>query len=588
MPARKSSAREAAGGMQARMRRVLREQFGIKDLRPGQAEVMGSVLRGNDTIVVMPTGSGKSLCYQVPALCLDGLTVVVSPLIALMKDQDEKLAEFGVDAAVFNSAIPDGEQADYQWNAARGRHPILLVTPERLGDERFVHWLRHQTVSLFVIDEAHCISRWGHDFRPAYLEIPSVVRELDNPPVLAMTATATDEVIHDIATSLKLRVACVIKVGVYRPNLYYAVRHVADEDDRQAAVRTLLANSAGAAIVYTATVKEAETLHDMLAAAGEQASLYHGRLAARRREQEQEAFMTGKSRIMIATDAFGMGIDKPDVRLIVHAQLPGSLDAYYQESGRAGRDGEPARCVLLHDEKDKRIQQFFLANRYPGEDMLKRLIQALEAAPEGLHMDMLRQAMEDTGLRKLQVAVKLLADAGILARGANGTGHAKVRLSEAGTGSADRVERVSKAASAYRERAESDRATLEEMVSYARSGRCRWRMLLEHFGDALEWERCGSCDSCELAQRAEAAARAGELPDQEQPQRKANAIQVGDGVRVRRYGPGVVEAVTLERVDIRFPNGELRRFLPAYVRRLKHKPPLPPPSERQPLKRPAS
>jgi ATP-dependent DNA helicase RecQ len=565
------------------MRAVLRERFGIEALRPGQADVMGSVMRGNDTIAVMPTGSGKSLCYQMPALCLDGLTVVVSPLIALMKDQDEKLAEFGVDAAIFNSAIPDGEQAEYQWNAARGQHPILLVTPERLGDERFVRWLRRQTVSLFVIDEAHCISRWGHDFRPAYLEIPRVLAALGGPPVLAMTATATHEAIQDIAASLELRAACVIKVGVYRPNLHYAVCQVSDEQRRQTAVRSLLENTPGAAIVYTATVKEAAALHEMLRAAGVPASLYHGRLPARRREHEQEAFMAGDTRIMVATNAFGMGIDKPDVRLIVHAQLPGSLDAYYQESGRAGRDGESARCVLVHDEKDKRIQQFFLANRYPGEDMLKSMVEVLSGAPAGLSLDMLRQAVDETGLRKLQVAVKLLEDAGILARDA---GLATVRLREAGSSPADRAARVSEAAGAYRQRAESDRATLEAMVRYARSGRCRWRMLLEHFGDSPEWERCNRCDSCELAQRAEEAARAGDLPEPDQPQHDAKAIRVGDGVRVRRYGAGVVEAVTLERVDIRFPNGELRRFLPGYVRRLKQTPSLPATRARgQPLKR---
>ncbi|ARP86016.1 RecQ family ATP-dependent DNA helicase [Bordetella genomosp. 9] len=600
MPASKSKRKPSSpfDGIPVQLRHVLHEQFDIRVLRPGQAEVMASVMRGNDTIAVMPTASGKSLCYQAPALCMEGLTVVVSPLIALMKDQDEKLAEYGVDAAVFNSAISEQEQADSRRDAARQRRPILLVTPERLADADFMRWLTRQQVSLFVIDEAHCISQWGHDFRPAYLEIPSAVRALGGPPVLAMTATATDEVIQDIAESLDLRAACVIKVGVYRENLYYAVRQVAGEESKQAAVRDLVAGTDGPAIVYTATVKEAEALHAMLAEAGQPAGLYHGRLAGSRREEAQNAFMSGSLRIMVATDAFGMGIDKPDVRLVVHAQLPGSLDAYYQESGRAGRDGKPARCVLIHEEKDKRIQQFFLANRYPGEELLKRVVHTLADTPQGLRFDALHEALADAGLRKLQVAVKLLADADIVAREARDGRDAILRLKDAPSNGADRDEQIANAARAYEERAETDRKTLESMVAYARSGRCRWHMLLAHFGEEPAWERCSHCDSCDLARQAEAAAQAGDLPDREQPESKPNALHVGDGVRVRRYGAGVVESVTLERVDIRFPNGELRRFLPSYVRRLKERPPVPasapaaaathaPPARTPPRARPA-
>ncbi|AOB32741.1 ATP-dependent DNA helicase RecQ [Bordetella sp. H567] len=550
----------------AQARRVLRERFGVASLRPGQAEVLASVLRGNPTIAVMPTGSGKSLCYQVPALCNGGLTVVVSPLIALMKDQDEKLREYGVDAGVFNSATPDEDQQRYLRKGGGKHQPIVLATPERLGDAGFMQWLRRQTVRLFVVDEAHCISQWGHDFRPAFLEIPAAVRAVGSPPVLAMTATATDEVIHDIAATLDLPAACVIKVGVYRPNLDYAVRQVSDEERKQDAVLELVREAQGPAIVYSATVKEAEILHQVLRDAGMDAALYHGRLNATARRQAQDAFMSGTTRVMVATDAFGMGIDKPDVRLVVHAQLPGSLDAYYQESGRAGRDGEPARCILIHEEKDKRIQQFFLANRYPSRELLLRVLGVLEDAPAPLAEDELLRALGKVGARKLRVGLKLLADAGLIEKDS----HGKLRT----RGDADARARASAAAEQYERRAEHDRETLAAMVGYARSGRCRWRMLLAHFGDVPQWERCGHCDSCDLARQAEAVEKAGDAPPDRQG--RPAPLRVGDGVRVRRYGAGVVEAVTRERVDIRFPNGDLRRFLPGYVTRLKGVPPVPP------------
>uniref|UniRef100_UPI0039EFF519 RecQ family ATP-dependent DNA helicase n=1 Tax=Bordetella sputigena TaxID=1416810 RepID=UPI0039EFF519 len=562
----------------AQARRVLRDRFGVADLRPGQAEVIASVLRGNHTIAVMPTGSGKSLCYQVPALCKPGLTVVVSPLIALMKDQDEKLREFGVDAAVFNSATSSEEQERYLANGGSRKQPIVLATPERLADAGFMDWLKRQTVRLFVVDEAHCISQWGHDFRPAFLDIPAAVRAVGSPPVLAMTATATDEVIHDIAATLDLTAACVVKVGVYRENLHYAVRQVSDEERKQDAVLELVRQADGPAIVYSTTVKEAEILHGVLREADVDAALYHGRLGAKARREAQDAFMSGGTPVMVATDAFGMGIDKPDVRLVVHAQLPGSLDSYYQESGRGGRDGLPARCVLIHEEKDKRIQQFFLANRYPTKELLLRVLRVLEDAGAGVTEKELSALLGKVGERKLRVGLKLLADAGLVEADDEG----RVRLSGHGDGDndngghSDARERAALAAEKYEQRAEHDRQILASMVQYARSGRCRWRMLLEHFGDVPEWERCGHCDSCDLAREAEAVEKAGDAPPDDHGRRPR--LRIGDGVRVRRYGAGVVEAVTRERVDIRFPNGDLRRFLPGYVTRLKGVPPVPRPA----------
>jgi len=541
------------------IRRLLRERFDIQQLRPGQAEVIDSVLKGHDTLAVMPTGSGKSLCYQVPALCLDGLTVVVSPLISLMQDQAEKLEGLELDPAVVNSAVGDAAADAALDSVARRDERIVLTTPEQLQDPEVIASIQRNRVAMLVVDEAHCISQWGHDFRPAYLGIPEAVRALGRPPVLALTATATDALIHDIAAQLDLQSLCVVKAGLYRPNLIYAVQHVAGDDERLAQVRSLVAREKGAGIVYTATVREAERLHAGLKEAGQQLALYHGRCTAAQRRDSQAAFMTGECRVMVATNAFGMGIDKPDVRFIVHAQLPGSLDAYYQETGRAGRDGEPARCTLLHDERDKRVQQFFLSNRYPGADTLEQIVAQMRDidAAEPLSLDALHQRLPNVARRKLQVALTMLCEADVAHR------HKDGRYSrQPGKSDAQAVRTI---AAQYAERSDKDRATLEAMLHYARSGRCRWAMLLEYYGEHGGPERCGTCDSCVRA--AEAARHPVEPLPESKRGGSAPRFAEGDRVRARRHGVGTVVATTRERVDVRFPDGTVRRFVPRYLKR---------------------
>ena len=358
----------------------MRGTFGHDGFRPGQEDVIRSIVEGRDTVAVMPTGAGKSLCYQLPALHLPGVTVVVSPLISLMKDQVDKLVALGVQAQQVNSAVGSAEIATALEAIRAGEVEFVFATPERMEDPAFIEDLRRHTIDLFVVDEAHCVSEWGHDFRPAFLKLGKAIEALGAPPVLALTATATERVLDDIATQLGLRDPSVFNLGVFRPNLHYEVRHTAKESAKQQHLVSLIRAAGGGGIVYCATVKHCDEVAGLLEAEGVTAARYHGRLAAGRRREAQDRFMNDDLTAIVATNAFGMGIDKPNIRFVIHYDMPGSLEAYYQESGRAGRDGDPASCVLLYRLEDQRPHKYFIGGKSEDRRAAEREKLALMAA----------------------------------------------------------------------------------------------------------------------------------------------------------------------------------------------------------------
>ncbi len=367
-------------GSSARVSKVIRHVFGLADLRPGQQAVIDAVLAKRHSLAIMPTGAGKSLCYQVPAMLMPGMTVIVSPLIALMRDQFDKLSALGLEAVQVNSAIPMGDIRRARAKIGRRAVEFVFTTPEQLAATDLRQLLAGAAVDLVVIDEAHCISQWGHHFRPAYLDALSGLRALGSPTILALTATATPDVIADIERQLAVGPLCVINTGTHRPNLSYHVRPVSSETDKQRQLLDIVRGATGSTIVYAATVRHVDALHALFRAEGISATSYHGRQRAQERGAAQDAFMTGAVPIIIATNAFGMGIDKPDIRLVVHYDLPASLDVYSQESGRAGRDGESAECILLFQRRDRNLQRFFMAGRYPTRDDFTALIESLRIA----------------------------------------------------------------------------------------------------------------------------------------------------------------------------------------------------------------
>jgi ATP-dependent DNA helicase RecQ len=477
----------AAPATVKKLREALAERFGFQSFRPGQLQAVRSAMTGRDVLAVMPTGSGKSLCFQLPALELEGVTVVVSPLIALMKDQADDLRAKGIRVAVVNSSVPAAERAQDEADLAAGTVEFVYTTPEQLARPELRGLLANQVIDLFVVDEAHCVSQWGHDFRPDYLSLWEAIEAVGRPPVLAFTASATPDVIDDILARLHMPEAEVVHTGFYRPNLRLGVTALSGDGAKRQRLLELLGELDGTGIVYAATTKAVDDLTDFLDGRGVSVAGYHGKMTAKRRHEAQDAFMTGRVKVLVATNAFGLGIDKPDIRYVVHYHMPATPEAYYQEVGRAGRDGEPARGVLLFDPADQKLLRFFSGGRYPDDSDLVNTYRALERLDGSPGFDEVA-AICPVPKAKLKVCLHLLGCQGIVRPEADGRFRLVIRH-------LDR-DALARAAGAYQDRAERDRANLGRMAAFSEGRGCRWQALLGYFDADPLPAKCRHCDNC--------------------------------------------------------------------------------------------
>ena len=415
-------------------RDVLRARFGFPEFRPGQERAVTSVLAGRDTLVVLPTGGGKSVCYQVPALLLPGITVVVSPLISLMKDQVDALTARGIPATFVNSTLSAGEVSERMARVSRGEVKMLYLAPERFDVGSAAERLKDVGVSLLAIDEAHCISEWGHDFRPSYLRVAQVRERLGWPPVVALTATATQHVRADIARQLRLENAETIITGFDRTNLRYHVIPTKTDADKDAALISVLREHEGVAIVYASTRRNVEKVTQTLEQSRISALAYHAGLDDAHRHDVQNAFMIGDVRAIVATNAFGMGIDKANVRVVVHHAMPGTLEAYYQEAGRAGRDGKQSEVFLLHAFPDRFTHEFFIKGAHPDRAVIEKTYERVRKLADRNGTVPFEPASLAAALpgkvsdREVESALRLLIQAGALQSDPAAGGRVQVRL----------------------------------------------------------------------------------------------------------------------------------------------------------------